>query len=124
MALRKSLIAGGIACLLAGAALAQYVPGVIRVTSLAVSNYSLPINTGGPQSATIAVNGGTFTCTGGGTITVANAAVDAGSTIWMTLKTVGGTVAAPFVATITPGTGFSATCGASDTSVYNYVILG
>ena len=122
----KRILAGlaAVGLLVSGAALAQYVPGAIKVTSLAVSNYSLPINTGGPQSALIYLNGGTFTCTGGGTITVANANLDAGSTIWMTLKTAGGTVAAPFVATVTPGTGFTATCGASDTSVYNYVILG
>ena len=28
------------------------------------------------------------------------------------------------VATITPGTGFTVTCGGSDTSTYNYLILG
>ena len=97
--------------------------GTIKVTSL-VGAFSLNINTSGPQSARLPLNGGTFTCTGGGTITVANANVDSGSLINMTLKTVGGTVAAPFVATITPGTGFAATCGGSDTSVYNYLVIG
>lgn len=107
----------------AGVAFAQTVPGAIKVTSL-VGSFSLPINTTGPQSAKLPLNGGTATCTAGGTITVANTNVDGGSIVLMTLKTKGGTVAAPFVATITPGTGFTFTCGASDTSVYNYIVLG
>jgi len=68
-------------------------------------------------------HGGTFTC-GSSTATVSNTNVTANSEVLMTLKTVGGTVAAPFVATITAGTGFTVTCGGSDTSVYNYIILG
>jgi hypothetical protein len=50
--------------------------------------------------------------------------VDAGSAIIITLKTVGGTVAQPFIATITAATGFTVTCGGSDTSTYNYAIIG
>jgi hypothetical protein len=73
---------------------------------------------------------GTFTAlTGGGTgnaVTVANAAVTATSQILITLKTVGGTVSpgTVYVNTITPGTGFTVVNAASDTSVYNYSILG
>lgn len=109
------------ALLLAGAALAQ-VPGTIKITSL-VGAFSLNINAAGPQSSRLPLNGGTFTCASSAA-TIADTNVDAGSLIVMTLKTVGGTVAAPFVATITPATGFTVTCGGSDTSVYNYIILG
>ncbi len=109
--------------LLAGVAMAQIAPGAIKVTSL-VGSFFLDIGTSGPQSAKLPLNGGTATCTGGGTITVANTNVDAGSIIVLTLKTVGGTPAQPFLATITAGTGFTFTCGGSDTSVYNYIILG
>ncbi len=119
----KKILAGIAAlALLSGVALAQMAPGAIKVTSL-VGAFALDIITSGPQSAKLPLNGGTFTCAAS-TATIVNANVDAGSTIWMTLKTVGGTVAAPFVATITPGTGFTVTCGGSDTSVYNYVIVG
>lgn len=109
------------ALLIAGVAYAQ-VQGTIKITSL-VGAFSLNINTAGPQSARLPLNGGTFTCAAG-TATVADTNTDAGSLIVMTLKTVGGTVAGPYVATITPGTGFTVTCGGSDTSVYNYIILG
>lgn len=68
---------------------------------------------------------GTFTCNGTGAVTVTDAAVSANSAIIVTLKTVGGTVGAvPSVKTITPGTGFTISGTASDTSVYNYTILG
>lgn len=69
---------------------------------------------------------GTFTAlTGGGPVTVANAAFTAGSSVTITLKTVGGTVGAiPHLATVTPGTGFTVVNTATDTSVYNYEIRG
>ena len=97
-------------------------PGQIKVTSL-VGPMGIAVQTSGPQSAYVLVTGGTFTCSGG-TATVTNTNVDAGSAIILTLKTVGGTVAAPFIATITAGTGFTVTCGGSDTSTYNYAIIG
>ena len=103
-----------------GGAIAQ--SGAIKVTSLSGA-FSLDINTSGPQVAKLPLNGSTFTCAASAA-TVVNSNVDSGSIIWMTLKTVGGTVAAPFVATITPGTGFTVTCGGSDTSTYNYVVVG
>ena len=109
-------------CLTGGAAVAQYAPGQQIITSLSGS-FQLPVINTGPQNAAIRLNGGTFTCASSAA-TVANTNVDAGSFVVMTLKTVGGTVAAPFVATITPGTGFTVTCGGSDTSTYNYFILG
>lgn len=73
---------------------------------------------------------GTFVAlTGGGTgnaVTVADARVTATSQILITLKTVGGTVSpgTAYINTITPGTGFTAVNAASDTSTYNYTILG
>lgn len=68
---------------------------------------------------------GTFTCDGTNAVTVTNAKVTANSVIVVTLKTVGGTVGAvPSVKTITPGTGFTISGTASDTSVYNYAIIG
>lgn len=67
---------------------------------------------------------GTFTANGASAVTVANTAVTANSLILVTLKTVGGTVGAiPAVKTITPGTGFTISGTASDTSVYNYRII-
>ena len=120
--MKKLLLAGAVLVAAAGAALAQYAPGAIRITSL-VGSFALDVITNGPQSAKLPLNGGTFTCAAA-TATIVNANVDSGSLIAMTLKTVGGTVAAPFVATITPGTGFTVTCGGSDTSTYNYLIIG
>lgn len=68
---------------------------------------------------------GTFVVNGVTPVTVANAAVTANSQILITLKTVGGTVGAiPHVATITPGTGFTIIGTASDSSTYNYTIIG
>jgi hypothetical protein len=71
------------------------------------------------------LNLGTFVAlTGGGPVTVANANVTASSSIVITLKTVGGTVGSPpIVKTITPGTGFTVTNTASDTSTYNYLVV-
>lgn len=120
----KKILAGiAVLAVLAGAALAQQAPGAIKITSL-VGAFFLDIGTSGPQSAKLPLNGGTVTCTAGGDITVSNTAVDAGSLVILTLKTAGGTVAAPFIKTITTSTGFVVTCGGSDTSVYNYLIIG
>jgi hypothetical protein len=68
-------------------------------------------------------NGGTFACSGG-TASISNAAVTPASHIQITLKTAGGTVASPVVRTITPASGFTVTCGGSDTSTYNYRVSG
>ena len=65
---------------------------------------------------------GTFTLVAG-TKTVANTSVTANSVIVVTLKTLGGTRAGNPDIVPTAGTGFVATGGGSDTSVYNYVIL-
>lgn len=109
-----------LALLATGFAIAQ--PGQIFTSPIAVAG-SFPYN-GGPQVSAVKANGATTTCTNGGTITVANTNVTANSLILLTLKTVGGTPAQPFLATITVGTGFTYTCGGSDSSVYNYLVLG
>lgn len=69
---------------------------------------------------------GTFTANGVTPVTVANANITANSQVLVTLKTVGGTVGTslPNVRTITPGTGFTIAGIASDTSIYNYAIIG
>ena len=69
---------------------------------------------------------GTFTANGATPVTVGNVNITANSQVLVTLKTVGGTVgtSAPNVRTITVGTGFTIAGIASDTSVYNYAIIG
>lgn len=117
---------GGLAlglALLAGLAYAQS-PGQIRLSSL-VGPLGIASQGPGPQSTYIPVNGGTATCNSSSAVTIANTNIDAGSIVIFTLKTVGGTVGAyPAIQTITVATGFTFKCTASDTSIYNYVILG
>lgn len=85
----------------------------------------IPGNTPVTAEQFLPVAVGQFTCNGTTAVTVTNAAVTANSIIVPTLATVGGTVGAlPAVKTITPGTGFTIAGTASDTSVYNYLILG
>lgn len=80
---------------------------------------------GGPQASVIRVTGGTFTCTSGGSIVVANTAATANSVVLMSATTFAGTgLAAPQVSVLTAGTGFTAKCVTNDTSVYNYWLLG
>lgn len=79
---------------------------------------------GGPQVSSVKANGGTVTCTGGGTPTVTNTNLTANSIVEWGLKTAGGTPAIPIMTTVTPGASFTVTCGGSDTSVWNYIILG
>lgn len=67
---------------------------------------------------------GTFTANGVSSVTVTNSNITANSVVAFGLKTVGGTPAgAPFMATVTPGTGFTVKAVAGDTSVYNYLII-
>lgn len=77
------------------------------------------------QQSFLSVGLGSFVANGTSTVTVADANVTANSIIVPTLQTVGGTVGAlPAVKTITPGTGFTVACTASDTSTYAYLRLG
>lgn len=68
---------------------------------------------------------GTWICNGVTPVVVANPLVTANSVVLSTVKTVGGTVSAtmPNVKTITPGTGFTISGLASDTSTYNYIVI-
>lgn len=97
--------------------------GLIYTSPVAVGG-SFGYN-GGPQASAVRANGGTFTANGSTSVTVTNANVTANSVILFGLNTVGGTVnGGPFVVTVTPGTGFTIKSGSTDTSVYNYIILG
>lgn len=109
----------------AAAAYAGFQTGTLKLTGWP-STGRLTIDNGGPRITVLPTAAGTLTLNGATPVTVANANVDAGSIIVFTLKTVGGTVSpsAPNVLTITAGTGFTVGGTASDTSVYNYVILG
>lgn len=107
---------------LAPDALAQVLPGAISTSPVVVPgsfNYN-----GGPQVSIVRAQGGTFTANSGTAVTVANTNITANSVILFGLKTAGGTPAAPFLVTVTPGTGFTVNSGGSDTSVYNYIIFG
>lgn len=118
----KGILAAIASGLFAAYALAQVLPGAISTTPVVVPgsfNYN-----GGPQTSVVDAHGGTFTCTTGGTITVANIYVTANSIVIVTVKTAGSPGATPYIATITPGTGYTITCASGDTSVYNYIVLG
>jgi len=81
--------------------------------------------TPGTLAADAFETGGVFTCNGATAVTVTEPTVTANSAIVITLKTVGGTVGAiPAIQTITAGTGFTIAGTASDTSVYNYLVIG
>ena len=95
----------------------------LQLTSPVSIAGSIPYN-GGPQVSAILVSGGTFIANDATPVTVANANVTANSVIVFGLKTATGTPAAPFLVTVTPGTGFTVASGASDTSTYNYWVLG
>ncbi len=68
---------------------------------------------------------GTFVLNGVTPVTVSATSVTVASAIIINLQTVGGTVGVyPHIATITPATGFTVLGTASDTSTYQFTILG
>jgi len=68
---------------------------------------------------------GTFVANGTSAVTVTDANITASSVISYGINTIGGTPAgSPYMATSTPGTGFTVKAAAGDTSTYNYTILG
>jgi hypothetical protein len=82
---------------------------------------------GSPTESFLAVAVGTFVANGATPVTVAVAGAQPNLTsiIMFSLNTVGGTVGAvPSVKTITAGVGFTVAGTASDTSTYNYLVLG
>lgn len=100
--------------------LSQYLAGQLK-TAVSITGGSITGVTIGLASE----QKGTFTCNGATPVAVSNTNVGPDSQILITLKTVGGTVGAtPAVKTITPATGFTVAGTASDTSVYNYAIIG
>jgi hypothetical protein len=101
------------------------------------TNTTLVVGTGGSNDDALTLGGtlnvtGNFTGKSTGTITATNATpvvvsntnVTANSIILLTVKTAAGANAGQaYVSSTTASTGFSITSGASDTSVYNYMIL-
>lgn len=66
-----------------------------------------------------------FVCNGTTPVTVANNSFQITDIMFPSLSVVGGTVGAlPTMKTVTAGTGFTVTCAASDTSTYNYALIG
>ena len=88
------------------------------------NGYLRDYDNGAAEGGAIQVAVGTFVANSGTAVTVAAPSVTASSQIKITLKTPGGTPAAPFLTTVTPGTGFTVNSGASDTSTYNYAVIG
>lgn len=89
---------------------------------------AIPLASGGfgaPTQPFLVLGQGTFTANGASAVTVADAGCTALSQYIFTPATVAGTPAgAPFVATITPGTGFTVKAAAGDTSSYNFLRIG
>lgn len=93
--------------------------------SIVISNVIKGPAGGTAPKAQLLFTSGTFVCNGSSNVTVTEPLVTANSAIIVTLKTVGGTVGAtPAVKTITAGTGFAIAGTASDTSTYNYTVVG
>lgn len=127
--IRNRIAFGAIASILllagyAGYALAQTgALGGIQTSPVVVNGF-FPFN-GGPQASIVEATGGTTTANGSTAVTVTNSNVTANSVVLFGLKTVGGTInGGPYMVTVTPGTGFTFKSGSTDTSVYNYIILG
>lgn len=95
-------------------------PSAVNTQTLAITNAGFASEW--PDGTTPS---GTFTANGTTQVTIANTNVTANSNIIITLKTVGGTVSpsVPYINTITAGTGFTIKGTASDTSIYNYLIV-
>lgn len=100
--------------------------GLIALGTALLGFGTLFLTLGRTVQLTAGANGkaGTFTANGTTPVIVSTTGFVAGSTVAISLKTVGGTVGAlPHLATTTPGTGFTVVGTASDTSVYNWVII-
>lgn len=86
----------------------------------------------GIESANPVTASGTFTANQTTAVTIADTRLTAASVVVIGLKTVGGTAggtvvtggSAPYMSTVTAGTGFTMKASNGDTSVYNYTIIG
>ncbi len=101
------------------------VPGKTTATYLITYTATNTFTMVGIEQTSAQGSSGTLTLNGVTPVTVTDSRVTANSAIVITLKTVGGTVGVfPHIATITAGTGFTILGTASDTSIYNYLIIG
>lgn len=102
-----------------GASIVQAITGFFQFAAGA------PGQAGGAQLQVMPFTAGQLTAPGSTTpVVVAAPAVTSTSDINLTPATPGGTLAGFNITSITPGTGFSVTFGAADTTVYNYTITG
>lgn len=88
-----------------------------------LNNIINQVNANFAQLTGTASFGGTVVANGATGVAVANTNILQTDNVILSLNTVGGTPAPPYVATITPGTGFSIKSTAGDTSTYNYKII-
>ena len=101
-------------------AAAMFGAGIARAVST-ISSPSISILS---SIGDLPITRGTVTLNGATPVTVAAPLVTANSDVNFTLKTIGGTVgAAPAIQTITPGTGFTVSGSALDTSTYNFYVI-
>jgi hypothetical protein len=102
--------------------------GNTTITGTITTSGNVTINTVGSgfvQKAGTNGRAGTFVANGASAVTISNTSVAVTDAVIISLNTVGGTVGVqPHVATITAGTGFTVVCTASDTSTYNYSLIG
>lgn len=117
----NATLAGGSGVTLTGVTL---VPGGASARFLVTYTGAGAVSMVGISQTSPSSVSGTLTLNGVTPVTVTDSRVTANSSIIVTLKTIGGTVGVyPHIATITPGTGFTILGTASDTSVYNYLII-
>jgi hypothetical protein len=94
-----------------------------QLTSPVVVSGSFVYN-GGTLVSAVPASGGTFTLSSG-KATVTNSNVTSNSVMMTGMNTSSGTVAAPpNMTSVSVGSSFVVSGGSSDTSTYNYVILG
>lgn len=91
--------------------------GVVFSSGLQVSGpISTPENSAAPRMGTVALNGTTA-------VTVTTTGVTANSRVFLTIQAPAGTPGAPYVASITPGTGFTVKSAAGDTSTVAWFLV-
>ena len=99
------------------------VPGNTAATFLATYTAAATMTIVGISITVPSAPNGTVVANGVTAVVVADTRITANSVIVFTLKTIGGTPAAPFCSAVTAGTGFSMKSLAGDTSTYSYLII-